>query len=459
MEEQFVSVHVSKQQIIAVTSSCKLCSFNAQGVAIDTWVNPDEQSIQSCHIFPFDPIDRVIHVVVIDDLGGAFWLLHVEPFGFIELKSLTSGEGQRTKCDNISSSLNGTIICASLSSQTDSWVNVWRIPGQISAQWKKEIDSQPEATLSETGSLEEPLEPADASTYKWKPTLSFNAPPIKLKKPKHTIQPKRTSYAELKSAVDHEADVTGDENVYLLSDEMKTQRTETEEKSFKLNFPSEPIPTEEELAIELNSPCTVRVLDPVTSHSGETAGSRAGSRTGSGKMKRYSVAVSQPNATKLFIYSLVQKTPSGKVTPFVALPHTDKITTFTVDTVTTHYIATCCANGTITLWRRDSETHIVPVYVAPALNKVSCDLIFLSQPDNLQIPPVLIALDRAKTLFAIRHDQNKFLNVFNKRQEIFEGVQVITLTHPQYPHSPKWGYKTCLLLHFYLFIPIRESFV
>ena len=112
-----------------------------------------------------------------------------------------------------------------------------------------------------------------------------------------------------------------------------------------------------------------RVLDPVLEHEGESATSRAGSRTASGKMKMYSVAIAQPNATKLFIYSLAQKTPTAKIAPFVALPHTDKIATFTADTVTTHYIATCCSNGTITLWKRESETHIVPIYVAPALNK------------------------------------------------------------------------------------------
>ena len=46
---------------------------------------------------------------------------------------------------------------------------------------------------------------------------------------------------------------------------------------------------------------------------------------------------------------------------------------------------------------------------------------YLSQARNQ--PPVLVAFDRNKTIFAIRHNPSKFLNVFNKRQEIFENVQ------------------------------------
>ena len=113
-------------------------------------------------------------MICVDDLGSAFWLLFIEKIGFVELKSLCGSEGQRqvfeiifliqfftifaiietfvttlsvtyirTKFDSVTFSMNGTFMSVCVSSQTDSWANLYRVKKPLIAEWKKEIALRP----------------------------------------------------------------------------------------------------------------------------------------------------------------------------------------------------------------------------------------------------------------------------------------------------------------------------
>ena len=62
---------------------------------------------------------------------------------------------------------------------------------------------------------------------------------------------------------------------------------------------------------------------------------------------------------------------SGRVLPYQGLPHTERIDAFATDCQRTLFIATCCANGTISLWKRVSAKQLVPVFVCPSLKNIS----------------------------------------------------------------------------------------
>ena len=46
------------------------------------------------------------------------------------------------------------------------------------------------------------------------------------------------------------------------------------------------------------------------------------------------------------------------MSPILSLSHTHRIDAMTVDQKINNYIATCCANGTVTVWSRQSESQI-----------------------------------------------------------------------------------------------------
>ena len=49
----------------------------------------------------------------------------------------------RTKFDSVTFSMNGTFISVCVSSQTDSWANLYRVKKPLIAEWKKEIALRP----------------------------------------------------------------------------------------------------------------------------------------------------------------------------------------------------------------------------------------------------------------------------------------------------------------------------
>ena len=89
------------------------------------------------------------------------------------------------------------------------------------------------------------------------------------------------------SSVSYEADITGDDSLYLLTDDMKNHRTNMEHVKFGELFPQSIPPDEEELGCQLNAPCIAAVLEPVEDSKEE---SKNNSRTASGKVRKYTEA-------------------------------------------------------------------------------------------------------------------------------------------------------------------------
>merc|ERR1711937_678551 len=221
-----------------------------------------------------------------------------------------------TKFDSVTFSMNGTFISVCVSSQTDSWANLYRVKKPLIAEWKKEIALRPitpspppspealetEADVETQENNEEIQEPEPEPTPppKWKPNISYLPAPFKFKKPKTTVAPMKSNFIDLKANVDQVADVTGDDSMYLMTEEMKEKRNELEHRKFQQFFPSGHIPDPGDLEIQLNAATMAFVLEPFDKLQ-PVAGvdSHLTSRTGSGKTSRHQIAVAQGNATKV----------------------------------------------------------------------------------------------------------------------------------------------------------------
>ena len=88
--------------------------------------------------------------------------------------------------------------------------------------------------------------------------------------------------------------MTGDDSMYLMTEEMKEKRNELEHRKFQQFFPSGNIPDPSDLEIQLNAATMAFVLEPFDKLQ-PVAGvdSHLTSRTGSGKTSRHQVGLSQ----------------------------------------------------------------------------------------------------------------------------------------------------------------------
>ena len=97
----------------------------------------------------------------------------------------------------------------------------------------------------------------------------------------------KSNFVDLKANVDQVADVTGDDSMYLMTEEMKEKRNELEHRKFRELFPHGTIPETDELQIQLNAPSMAFVLEPFDRQSLVGVDSHLTSRTGSGKASRH----------------------------------------------------------------------------------------------------------------------------------------------------------------------------
>ena len=225
--ENFSFVKVLNQNIIAISETFDIYSIDPDANVIDKYSNPEIQGpIRFLFLFPFAALSNAIHVIVIDDFGGAFWLLHIKNIGFFELKNLTSSENQRMKCDSVACSTNGAVIAASMSSENESWVNVWKIADNQSKSWNKELNEYAKEKAILQNVPEKETNPEEnTETEVRKPVLTLNAGPIKLKKAKTEITAKKGTFSDVFAAAESDVvDVTADDHHYLLTPSMKSQK-------------------------------------------------------------------------------------------------------------------------------------------------------------------------------------------------------------------------------------------
>lgn len=94
--------------------------------------------------------------------------------------------------------------------------------------------------------------------------------------------------------------MTGDDSMYLMTEEMKEKRNELEHRKFQQFFPSGNIPDPSDLEIQLNAATMAFVLEPFDKLQ-PVAGvdSHLTSRTGSAKTSRHQVGLSQSEKNAL----------------------------------------------------------------------------------------------------------------------------------------------------------------
>ena len=98
--------------------------------------------------------------------------------------------------------------------------------------------------------------------------------------------------------------MTGDDSMYLMTEEMKEKRNELEHRKFQQFFPSGNIPDPGDLEIQLNAATMAFVLEPFDKLQ-PVAGvdSHLTSRTGSGKTSRHQVGLIQSQKIFHILYT------------------------------------------------------------------------------------------------------------------------------------------------------------
>ena len=113
----------------------------------------------------------------------------------------------------------------------------------------------------------------------------------------------------------------------------------------------------------------------------------------------------------------------GRVLPYQGLPHTERIDAFATDCQRTLFIATCCANGTISLWKRVSAKQLVPVFVCPSLKNISVISMAVQPKLGTQTADILCH-DVTKALVIVEDDETKYMSLLNDRRVIYDHVEV-----------------------------------
>lgn len=416
--DKFTCVTTARDFVFGGTEAGFVHCYDGDGNLLDSWQSPEEHRITDVWGSALEPIESVSHCVVADEMGNAWWLVITE-HGLVLVKEVTEDK-VKVRCDDCKYSKGGYIIAVGVSTATDSWVVSWKMTPSIINSWTKALraPTPPPPVENPENPDEEPL-----PVEKYVPQLTMT-PAIKILRPKAELKPKKNSFITMRTQIARDglvADITADEHPYLFTDRMKKYRIEEEEQSFENDFPTDRPMDEEEISILMNGPAMFVILEPLDEPPA-TASSQTNVKNpdANARIHQFGIATTQQNTAKAYVYRY--EDVKGRVLPYQGLPHTERIDAFATDCQRTLFIATCCANGTISLWKRVSAKQLVPVFVCPSLKNISVISMAVQPKLGTQTADILCH-DVTKALVIVEDDETKYMSLLNDRRVIYDHVE------------------------------------